>query len=232
MVKKNEHYSKNNYRGKGKYDIDYFDKPKMTKSFQYIPDCVVLCFGISNILKFSQVGKGVTKTDLSRKVKELEEDINSILYNPYYWDERKENDFIIMSNGVGYTIGFNPSSFKSNISILEVIKTIHITLRKDAKVKMGITKLPNLINYYDITDKMSLFGYGIYIATRVMNMALDNQILIEANYAYELTQDNEFKSLLKDGEMLEKMDDISEPFHELNSKIGIYNYYKENEFGN
>lgn len=160
---------------------------------------------------------------MKRIIQRIENVIEDYLWDDYNWNEkRKHNDLILIPTGDGYGIGFHPSI--NNEKILNIAKELfkHLTKWGDFKIRMGIAKGQN-IRHLDHNDKINLFGYGINLASRVVSVTLENQILVHETYAREILVERKIEELVE----------ISEPLIiKHNETIKVYNYYKVGDFGN
>ncbi len=198
--------------------FDPFDYPK-GKIPDYLPvNCAVAFF---DVVGFTD---DTTNEEMKNIIRSIHDVIESCLWDEYDWDERKggkHNDLILIPTGDGCAIGFHPSKF-SNDEILQIVKGLYLHLRgKDLSIRIGIAK-GNNIRYKDMNDHVNLFGFGINVAARVMDIALENQILVHETFAKDALGGKDKDMFIDFGEYTIK--------HGV--KINIYNYYKEGEFGN
>ncbi|MGD0820294.1 MAG: hypothetical protein ABSA71_06095 [Desulfomonilia bacterium] len=184
----------------------------------------VVCF--FDVVEFT---KETTNKDMQNIIRKIEEDMSDLLYNGFNWNEKGRdkydepihNDLILIPTGDGYGIGFNPGL--DDKRILDTITSIYKQLLADngLKIRMGVAKGPN-VRHIDKNDVVNLFGYGINLAARVINVAKPNQILLHSVYAEELGQATKMSDLCK----------IEKPMPSKHGEsIIVYNYYRSGEFG-
>lgn len=193
--------------------------------FNYPTGKIPNYYAVNNVVIFFDVvgfTKSTTNAEMKKVIQRIDNTIDTLLWDPYDWDEKEGNDLILIPTGDGYAIGFHPRMSDSD-DILRIATDLfrHIT-NGDTQLRMGIAKGPN-IRYLDKNDKLNLFGYGINLANRVMSMALSNQILVHADYARDLIAAkpvpglNEIKGFFRVKHM---------------GNIRVYNYYQKSGFGN
>ena len=149
--------------------------------------------------------------------------INEILWQEYNWNERhNHNDLIIIPTGDGYGIGFHPKFDGKEILTITANIFKKLIENKNFQIRMGLAKGRN-IRYWDINDIANLFGPGINTANRVISVALENQILVHADFA---------KDILKK-EKIEELIEVPYPLQiKTGEEIRVFNYFKKDVFGN
>lgn len=179
----------------------------------------------NSVIFFDIVGftKETTVEEMKYTIRHIEDSLNDLLEPDYYWHEtNKQNDLILIPTGDGYAIGFHPTKFPLE-KILSIAVSIFqkITASGKVKIRMGIAKGPNIV-HRDLNDHNNLFGFGINIASRVMGLALDNQIIVHGDFAEEILKMKKVDGLTLAGTYKIKHDDT----------VIVYNYCKDKEFGN
>lgn len=180
---------------------------------------------INAVIFFDVVGftKDTTNEEMKKIIRRIHDDLTEILINEFYWNEkRKPNDLILIPTGDGYAIGFHTSKFDSE-KVLSIATDIFkkLTQNNGIKIRMGITRGPN-IRYLDLNENNNLFGFGINIANRIMNLARGNQILIHEDMAKDILRNRK----------VEELTDVGEFPIKHGEKVRVFNYFKAGEFGN
>jgi len=198
-------------------NIEPYQYPRGKKAPKFLDITNVVCF--FDIVGFT---KKTTNQEMKKVIKKIEDDMEELLWEDFNWNERKKrNDLILIPTGDGYGIGFHPSI--NNDRILSTITDLYKRLVDDDvfKIRMGIAKGPN-IRHIDWNEIVNLFGYGINLASRVVNLAAPNQILMHSDYADELLK-------IKKNPDLHKINEPMQIKH--GDAIIVYNYYRVGEFG-
>ena len=197
--------------------FDPFDYPKGKIPKYYAVNNAVLFFDIVGFTK------NTTNQEMQKIIQKIDNVINDLLWDDYNWNERnKHNDLILIPTGDGYGIGFHPNMSGDKILYITTELFKRISKGNNFKIRMGIAKGPN-IRHVDRNDNINLFGYGINLASRVMTVALPNQVLIHEDFARELLAGKKIDGLIE-------IEDFIPIKH--GEKIKVYNYYKNSEFGN
>lgn len=180
------------------------------------------------VLFFDVVGFSKdANNDLMRKcIRNIEDSIRDILYEDYNWNERnKSNQLILVPTGDGYAIAFESSMALDKVLDLSIKLYKRIVSNLDRfKVRFGMAKGPCMV-HSDLNDKNNIFGFGINMANRVMNIAGENQFLVHSELAREVQQIREYPYLHKiDREYVIKHGE----------NIRVFNLYENapNGFGN
>ena len=194
--------------------------------FKYIKKNVRTSRDVSNpVIFFDVVGftKGTTVEEMKRVIRHIEDSLNDLLEPEYYWHEKtKPNDLILIPTGDGYAIGFHPINFYyENVLSIAVSIFKKITEGNKVKIRMGIATGPNIV-HRDLNDHNNLFGFGINMASRIMGLGLDNQILVHEDFAKEIMRTKSIDGLVSIGNYTIKHEEVA----------GVFNYCKEGRFGN
>jgi len=148
----------------------------------------------------------------------LERAITDVFWELNWGTRKKVNHLRLIPTGDGYAIGFDPSMH--DYRILEYVAKLHVELRRDLEIRMGIHKGPNVI-HVDLNDHLNMMGFGISYAQRVMGLAKTHQMLCSSDFAKPLKMERHIPELIEIGEREIKHGD----------KILVYNYYREGVFG-
>jgi hypothetical protein len=201
-----------------KKSFDPFDHPKK-RGFPpfYFVENIVLFF---DIVGFTQKP---TNEEMQRDVQHIDNVIDRILFDDFNWNEPKShNDLIMIPTGDGYAIGFHPNI--TGEKVLTIARDLFKALvePKYFQIRMGIAKGSN-VRFKDKNDVTNLFGYGINLANRVMGVGKSNQILVHEELALSIGKKRTIPELVAVPSDLEIKH---------GGKIRVFNYYRENEFGN
>ncbi len=161
--------------------IDPFEKIKNARVFHN---------AVVTVLFFDVVGftKGTDNESMKNMVRTLEECISDLLWDDYNWDEDDEdNHLVLIPTGDGYAVGFHPTTFNNEKILKITLDLFKLIKNKNIPIRMGLAKGPVII-HNDLNEKNNIFGYGINIASRVMGIAQENQILIHEDLASEINR--------------------------------------------
>jgi len=149
----------------------------------------------------------------------------------YSWDDRerggrsveaKHNEILLRPTGDGYIIAFSEADVE--IEVLNCLTKIHNGIKNSGyQVKLGINRGANFV-LKDLCERVNIIGCGINFAARAVQFAQPDQIICTSYFAKPLMEEhgNIFTSDI--------MIDLGE--HQIkNTKLELYNYYKEGEFG-
>jgi len=144
-----------------------------------------------------------------------------------YWGERPEerdyhpNTMIVLPTGDGLAIGFDPA--KQDTEILSYVRELHKKVtREGITIRIGVNRGECYV-VRDVNGRENLVGWGIVYAQRIMDIAQDNQILCSASFAQPVCLAHKIKELHH----------IPTPQKIKHAETAdVYNYYKEEEFGN
>lgn len=199
-----------------KKKFDPFDYPSGAVPKYYHLNNVVLFFDVVGFSRKAPI-------DMQNIINEIDNVINELLWNEYNWNERHQrNDLIIIPTGDGYGIGFHPNF--DGKKILTITANIYKKLIENRRyeIRMGLAKGRNT-RYWDINDLANLFGPGINTANRVISVALQNQILVHADFAKEILKNEKIKELVE----------VPYPLQiKTGEEIRVYNYFRKDDFGN
>ncbi|MCL2311130.1 MAG: hypothetical protein FWC41_01385 [Firmicutes bacterium] len=161
-----------------------------TDPFEKIKNARVFHNADVTVLFFDVVGftKGTDNESMKNMVRSLEDCISDLLWNDYNWDEDdKENHLILIPTGDGYAVGFHPIAFNHEQILKITLDLFKLIKNKNIPIRMGLAKGPVII-HNDLNERNNIFGYGINIASRVMTVAQQNQILIHEDLASEINR--------------------------------------------
>lgn len=198
---------------KSKGDFGYSNRP-------YQKEQVV---GIFDLVGFTKID---FNDGLVQAVKSMQTAMEVVLTPYFHWGElnRREeesynNDILLRSTGDGYVVAF--SQGKNDSDALRYLTELHKKIKKQHPVNLGINKGSNYI-IGDVNQRVNIIGWGINWAARALQYAEKNQIICTSYFADSLIQG--------DGSMKKVLVEIGE--RQIKStKIKLYNYYKNNEFG-
>ncbi len=201
--------------------IDYpFDKnPERRQPAFYPIECAVLAFDLV----------GFTRRTAHAQMREYLETvhrvIDDVLFKEFNWNEDyaksgEHNSLIMIPTGDGYCIAFIPGT--DCRTILKVAVDLHKGMTQNDKIsiRMGIATGVGMVEE-DKNEMPNIFGFNINLATRIMNVAQPNQILLQEDFA-NLLKPHDIPGLVK----LPKRYKIKH-----GQAIYIYNYFKRGEFG-
>ena len=128
--------------------------------FDYPTGKIPNYYSVNNVVIFFDVvgfTRNTSNAEMKKIIQRIENTIDSLLWDPYDWDEKVENDLILIPTGDGYAIGCHPSMSGSD-DILRIAADLFRNITNgDTKIRMGIAKGPN-IRHLDKNDKVNLFG--------------------------------------------------------------------------
>lgn len=199
---------------------------KVTDPFDYVKGKIPRYYPVNNAVVFFDVTgftRETTNEEMRKVIQKIEDELTRLLWDDYYWNEKnKRNDLILIPTGDGYAIGFHPIRFDLE-TVLGLASRIFkaITSNGDIRIRMGIAKGPN-IRHLDLNEHNNLFGFGINMASRLMNLARENQILVHEDFANDILRSKKVEDLIDIGEFEIKH----------GQKVGVFNYFRKNDFGN
>lgn len=197
-----------------------FDKDPKRRTPQFYPvNSVVLAFDVVGFTKRT------TNETMRTYLQTIDSAIEEIMWNPFNWNENYDetdlhNTVIMIPTGDGYAIAFLPDT--DTRQVLDVAAQLFKRLTRDGmKIRMGIAFGPGMA-HRDQNDLPNMFGYNINTATRVMNAARPNQILIHPDFATLVTMSSDVPEL-------SKLPKASKFKHGV--RTVLYNYHKAGLFG-
>ena len=185
--------------------------------------------GIFDLVGFTDLE---SNDELLSAVRAMETQIGlEIEREDYAWDDRErggsalekqENEILIRSTGDGYFIAFSRAD--KELEVLNCLVNIHKRIMKKVdKVKLGVNKGANFVTV-DLCGRVNIIGWGINSAARALGFAQAGQIICTGFIAEPLIQEH--------GDIFTEDVMIDIGVQEVkNTKLHLYNYYKEGEFG-
>ncbi len=153
--------------------------------------------------------------------------LNEIVARADTFKNRDKRSTVVLSTGDGMAIGFSDSAEKPLKLAIETHKALNkYNLQRRGKekllIRVGIDTGP-VYFIKDITGRLNVWGPGIIVTRRVMDLASDNQILASSRISEDVRKlSPEYKSIFHS---------IGDYTIKHGEQLNLYNIYGEN-FGN